>query len=49
MAAEKLRLKWNPYRGFEDRVTGDLLFVPDSEEALFRHVGLPYLQPKERV
>ena len=43
------RQTWNMYRGFEDRVTGDLLFVPESEESLFRHVGLPYLQPKDRV
>ena len=49
MAAEKRGLKWNPYRGFEDRVTEELLYVPDSEEALFAHVGLPYLQPKDRV
>lgn len=31
------------------RSTGDLLFVPNSEEALFKYVGLPYLQPKDRV
>jgi DNA polymerase/3'-5' exonuclease PolX len=49
MAAEKLRQRWNPYRGFEDRLTRELLFVPDSEEALFKHVGLPYLQPKDRI
>jgi len=39
---------WNMYRGFEDRLTGDLLFVPESEEALFAHVRLPYLLPKDR-
>ena len=39
---------WNMYRGFEDRVTGELLYVPESEEALFAHVGLRYLKPKER-
>jgi DNA polymerase/3'-5' exonuclease PolX len=49
MAAEKRGLKWNPYLGFEDRVTKELLFVPESEEAVFNHVGLPYLQPKDRV
>lgn len=49
MAAEKRGLKWNPYRGFEDRKTEELLFVPDSEEALFAHVGLPYLSAKDRV
>jgi DNA polymerase/3'-5' exonuclease PolX len=49
MAAEKMRQRWNPYRGFEDRLTRELLFVPDSEEALFRHVGLPFLPPRDRV
>jgi DNA polymerase/3'-5' exonuclease PolX len=39
---------WNMYRGFEDRITGDLLFVPESEQALFAHMRLPYLEPKER-
>lgn len=48
-AAIKLGQTWNMYRGFEDRVTGDLLFVPDSEQALFAHVRLPYLEPKDRV
>jgi DNA polymerase/3'-5' exonuclease PolX len=41
--------KWNPYRGFEDRLTGELLFVPESEEALFNHVRLPFVPPKERI
>lgn len=41
--------KWNPYRGFEDRVTGDLLFVPESERAVFERVGLPFLPPEGRV
>lgn len=49
MAAEKRGEKWNPYLGFEDRLTRELLFVPESEEALFNHVRLPYLQPRERV
>jgi DNA polymerase/3'-5' exonuclease PolX len=48
-AAESRGLKWNPYRGFEDRKTGELLFVPESEEGLFAHVGLPYQLPKDRV
>jgi DNA polymerase/3'-5' exonuclease PolX len=48
-AAEARGLKWNPYLGFEDRRTGELLYVPESEEAVFAHVGLPYLQPKDRV
>lgn len=48
-AAIKLGQTWNMYRGFEDRVTGDLLFVPESEAALFNHVRLPFLPPKDRV
>lgn len=48
-AAEAKGEKWNPYLGFEDRRSGELLFVPDSEEALFRHVGLPYLEPSKRI
>jgi len=48
-AAIKMGQTWNMYRGFEDRVTGNLLFVPESEEALFNHVGLPYLPPKDRL
>ncbi len=39
---------WNMYRGFEDRLTGELLYVPESEAALFAHVRLPYLEPKDR-
>lgn len=49
MAANKMGQTWNPYRGFEDRLTHVLLFVPESEEALFNHVRLPYLQPRDRV
>lgn len=49
MAAEDIGEKWDPYRGFVDRRTGELLFVPECEEALFAHVRLPYLQPKDRV
>jgi len=48
-AAEARGEKWNPYLGFEDRRSGELLFVPESEEALFQHVGLPCLPPKERI
>jgi hypothetical protein len=47
-AAIALGQTWNMYRGFQDRVTGELLFVPESEEALFAHVRLPFLQPKDR-
>jgi DNA polymerase/3'-5' exonuclease PolX len=47
-AAIALGQTWNMYRGFQDRVTGELMFVPESEEALFAHVRLPFLQPKDR-
>ncbi len=40
--------QWDPYKGFLDRSTKELLFVPGSEQALFQYVGLPYLEPKER-
>jgi DNA polymerase/3'-5' exonuclease PolX len=49
MAAEKLGQKWNPYIGFVHPVTEELLFAPPSEEALFRHVNLPYAEPKDRI
>lgn len=48
-AAIKMGQTWNMYRGFEDRESGELLYVPESEEALFDYVGLPYRQPKDRV
>lgn len=48
MAAEAIGEKWDPYRGFTDRRTGELLFVPESEQALFAHVRLPYREPKDR-
>jgi DNA polymerase/3'-5' exonuclease PolX len=41
--------QWNPCRGFEHRLTGELLFVAESEEALFAHVRLPFLPPKARA
>lgn len=41
-------LKWNPYRGFEDRRSGELLFIPDSEQSVFARAGLPWLEPWER-
>ena len=40
--------KWNPYRGFEDRMTGALRFQPRSEEELFAHLGWEYLEPHKR-
>lgn len=49
MAAEELGEQWDPYKGFLDRRSKDLLFVPESEEALFQHVRLPFLEPKDRV
>ncbi len=49
VAAESRGEKWDPYQGFLDRLTGELLFVPESEAALFAHVRLPFLEPKERV
>lgn len=49
VAAEKRGEKWNPYLGFEDRVTGELLYVPESEEAVFNHVKLPFVEPRLRV
>lgn len=49
MAAEERGEKWDPYQGFLDRRSGELLFVPESEEALFAHVHLPFLPPKDRV
>lgn len=48
MAAEDRGLKWNPYKGFLDRTTEQLNFVPRSEEQVFSWVGLPYKQPWER-
>lgn len=48
-AADAIGEKWDPYQGFLDRLTGELLFVPESEAALFAHVRLPFLEPKERV
>lgn len=48
MAAEAIGEQWDPYKGFLDRRTKELLFVPESEEALFAHVRLPFLPPRER-
>jgi DNA polymerase/3'-5' exonuclease PolX len=41
--------RWDPYAGFRDRLTGDLLFVPGSERAVFEHVRLEYQEPWDRV
>lgn len=49
MEAERRGQKWNPYRGFEDRLTGELLFVPWSEKSLFDYFQWDYLEPWERV
>jgi DNA polymerase (family 10) len=46
-AAQSKGWKWHPYNaGFTDQ-HGNLVSVT-SEEDVFRHVGLPYLQPWER-
>ena len=49
MAANDRGLTWDPYAGFRDRLTKELLFVPESERAVFEHVRLPYLKPEERI
>lgn len=41
-------LRWNPYQGFEDRTTGQLLHVPQSEQDVYARVGLPYPEPWQR-
>ncbi len=47
-AAIEKRLRWNPYQGFEDRMTGELIHVPRSEQDVFERVGLPFLEPRDR-
>lgn len=47
-AAIERGLKWNPYRGFEDRASGKIIFTPRSEQAVFQRVGLPWLEPAQR-
>lgn len=47
-AAIERGLKWNPYLGFEDRYTSELLHVPQSEQDVFNRVGLTYIEPWER-
>lgn len=49
LEAERRGLKWNPYRGFEDRFTKELVFVPRSERGLFDFLRWPYLEPKDRA
>jgi DNA polymerase/3'-5' exonuclease PolX len=41
-------LRWNPYAGFEDRITGQMLHVARNERDVFDRVGLPYREPWER-
>lgn len=46
--AQRRGWQWNPYgAGFTNLETGDVTPM-DSEEAVFRFVGLPYKQPWER-
>jgi DNA polymerase/3'-5' exonuclease PolX len=47
-AAQRCGFTWHPYRsGFTDLSTGRSIIVK-SEEDVFRIVGLPYLEPKDR-
>ena len=48
-AAIERGLRWDMYAGLRDRLSGVLVFEPASERALFERVGLPYLEPKDRV
>jgi len=41
-------LRWNPYAGFEDRTSGQMIHIPRSEPDVFARVGLPYLEPWQR-
>lgn len=47
-AAIERGLKWNPYRGFEDRYTSELIHTPQSEQDVFARVGLEYVEPWQR-
>lgn len=47
-AAMAKKLRWNPYAGFLDRLTGQMLHIPRSEQDVFARVGLPYLEPWQR-
>lgn len=49
MAAIERGWQWDPYRGIRDRRTKELLYVPDSERGLFEYLGLPYLEPSQRI
>lgn len=47
-AAQRMGWKWNPYgNGFTKGVDGMQLAM-ESEEAVFKFVGLPYLSPEKR-
>jgi len=48
VAAQRKGWKWNPYgNGFTNNRTGETVAM-DSEEAVFKFVGLPYLPPEKR-
>lgn len=48
-AAKAMGFAWHPYRaGFTHLVTGAPVPM-ESEEAVFEFVGLPYLEPKDRL
>ena len=48
VAAQRKGWKWNPYgNGFTNNRTGETK-VMESEEAVFKFVGLPYLPPEKR-
>jgi DNA polymerase/3'-5' exonuclease PolX len=49
-AAIRKGWKWQPYgAGFHDRVSDELVRRTQSERDVFEAVGLPYLEPWERV
>lgn len=48
VAAQRKGWKWNPYgSGFTNNRSGEMR-VMESEEAVFKFVGLPYLPPEKR-
>lgn len=49
VAAEQRGLKWDPYRGFVNRLNeAEIVFVPGCEWAVFKFFNWPYLEPWER-